>query len=160
MYAFDSQFFHVGIRVLDIEAEMRALSAAQNVEWASLQDRVMNIWTPTEGEIGVPVKITYSVQGPVHMELMAGAPGSIWDAADGPGPHHFGYWIDDVKAETERLLACRWTLVIAADSPANGYGRFTYMRSPGGLLVEPIAVASRPRFERWWAGGSLTDPIE
>jgi hypothetical protein len=22
-----------------------------------------------------------------------------------------------------------------------------------------VSVASRPRLERWWAGGSLTDPI-
>jgi len=32
----------------------------------------------------------------------------------------------------------------------------TYVRSPGGFLLEPVSVAVRPRFERWWAGEPFT----
>ena len=39
------------------------------------------------------------------------------------------------------------------------YGRLTYVRSPSGYLAEPISIASKPRFERWWAGGALSEPL-
>jgi hypothetical protein len=65
---------------------------------------------------------------------------------------------DDPKAETERLLAKGWTLVMAANAPEDGYGRFTYVQAPSGLLVEPVAAVNRPRFEAWWAGGTLAAP--
>ena len=55
-------------------------------------------------------------------------------------------------ADTESLLADGWTLELAANAPEEGYGRFTYVRSPSGYLVEPVSLAHKPRFERWWAG--------
>ena len=115
----------------------------------------MNIWLPDRGEVTMQLAITYSCEGPVHIELMQGEADSPWDAADGAGLHHFGYWADDVPAETERLLAQGWRLEMAAASPEQGYGRFTYMRSPSGILVEPLNRSSKPRFEAWWAGGDL-----
>jgi len=68
-------------------------------------------------------------------------------------------WSDDVQADTESLIADGWTLALAANPPDEGYGRFTYVRSPSGYLVEPVTIAAKPRFERWWAGGSLSDPV-
>ena len=44
---------------------------------------------------------------------------------------------------------------MAAASPEDGYGRFSYVRTTSGLLVEPVALASRERFEAWWAAGEL-----
>ena len=83
----------------------------------------------------------------------------MWDGHDVPGAHHFGYWSDDVGADTERLLAEGWTLEMAAGAPEDGYGRFSYVRSPSGYLLEPVSLAVKPRFERWWAGGPLDDPV-
>ncbi len=159
MFAFDQQFFHVGIRVADLETGMSELGASAGVTWASVQDRAMTVWVPGDGTVTLQLALTYSVEGPVHLELMSGPAGSIWDGSEQPGIHHFGYWADDVGAETERLMAQGWTLELAASPPDAGYGRFTYLRSPSGVLVEPVATSSKPRFERWWAGGSLTDPI-
>ena len=47
---------------------------------------------------------------------------------------------------------------MSAAAPVEGYGRFTYVRSAEGLLVEPVAIANRERFETWWAGGTLAAP--
>ena len=159
MFTFDQQFFHVGIRVADLEAGMTELGVSSGVTWASVQDRAMTVWVPGDGTVTIQLALTYSVEGPVHLELMSGPVGSIWDGSEQPGIHHFGYWADDVAAETERLMAQDWTLELAASPPDEGYGRFTYLRSPSGVLVEPVSTASKTRFERWWAGGSLTDPI-
>ena len=154
-----SKFFHIGIRVTDLEAAMAEIGKHGGVTWASVQDRPMSVWLPDAGPVVLQLALTYSVEGPVHLELLKGPAGSIWDATDVPGAHHFGYWSDDVRADTESLLADGWTLELAANPPDEGYGRFTYVRSPMGYLVEPVSLANKPRFERWWAGGSLTDPV-
>jgi lactoylglutathione lyase len=154
-----TRLFHIGIRVVDIQAAMTELGTQMGVTWASVQDRPMSVWIPGSGAAVLQLALTYSIEGPVHLELLQGPKGSIWDAHDLPGAHHFGYWSDDVAADTDQLLSDGWTLEIAAAAPSDGYGRFTYVRSPSGYLVEPISIASRPRFERWWAGGSLTDPV-
>ena len=123
-----SQFFHIGIRVTDIEAAMAEIGKHTGVTWASVQDRPMSVWLPDYRPVVLQLALTYSVEGPVHLELLQGPAGSIWDANDVPGAHHFGYWSDDVSADTESLLADGWTLEMAANAPEDGYGRFTYVR--------------------------------
>jgi hypothetical protein len=115
----------------------------------------MSVWVPDEGQVTKHVLLTYSTEGPVHLELLQGEAGSIWDADDFPGAHHFGVWSDDPGGDVQRLLDAGWTLEMAANSPAEGYGRFAYVRSPTGFLIEPVTSANKPRFERWWAGGNL-----
>lgn len=159
MFNFHNDLFHIGIRVADVEVTTAELTRTQGLTWASVQDRAMAVWLPNEGHVTMQLVLTYSVDGPVHLEVMSGPRGSIWDGRENPGVHHLGYWVDDVGAETERLIAQGGTLELAAAAPEDGYGRFTYVRSPGGVLVEPVASASRERFERWWAGGSLTESI-
>jgi Glyoxalase/Bleomycin resistance protein/Dioxygenase superfamily len=150
-----SEFFHVGIRVADIEAAMAEIGSTMGVTWASVQDREMSVWMPGQGMVNLQLALTYSVEGPVHLELLQGPKGSIWDGNDAPGAHHFGVWSGDVKGDTEKALAEGWTLELAAASPEEGFGRFTYVRSPTGMLVEPVSSTSKERFANWWAGGSL-----
>ena len=155
MFGINGELFHIGIRVVDLAASMREIGASHGLTWASVQDRPMNVWVPGDGQVTLQLALTYSCEGPIHLELMSGPAGSVWDGSGQPGPHHLGYWVDDVGAETERLLARDWTLELAAAPPDAGYGRFTYLRSPEGVLVEPVSTSARPRFEAWWAGGDL-----
>ncbi|MGC8511995.1 MAG: VOC family protein [Acidimicrobiales bacterium] len=147
--------FHVGIRVPDLDDAMRNMTGAAALEWSSVQHRKQQIWLPGSGVGIVDLRFTYSSAGPVHLELLQGEPGSIWDAGDGPGPHHLGFWVDDVASTTEELLRQGWTLELAGRAPDEGYGAFTYVRSPTGTIVEPVSTIVRPAFERWWAGGEL-----
>jgi hypothetical protein len=155
MFNVEGQLFHVGIRVTDLAAAMEEISASSGVSWTSLRDWPMDVWLPDRGYITMDIALTFSTAGPVRLELIQGSPGTPLDASEVPGTHHLGYWVDDPAAETERLLAQGWTLEMAAAAPEDGYGRFTYVRSPSGLLVEPVESASRQRFEVWWAGGEL-----
>ena len=99
-----SQFFHVGIRVPDIDKAMAEIGPAMGVTWASVQDRQMSVWLPDEGQVTKHVILTYSAEGPVHLELLQGEPGSIWDADDFPGAHHFGVWSDDPGGDVQRMI--------------------------------------------------------
>jgi catechol 2,3-dioxygenase-like lactoylglutathione lyase family enzyme len=147
--------YHIGIRVLDIDAAMLEMGEDLGVTWCSLQDRSQSVWTPQTGEVSIPLRFTYSQQGPQHLELLQGAPGSIWDGSSAPGIHHTGVWVDDVAGETKALIAKGWKLAAAGASPENGYGNFTYVVPPSGLIVELVNSAIEPMFERWFAGGPL-----
>jgi catechol 2,3-dioxygenase-like lactoylglutathione lyase family enzyme len=145
--------FHVGVRVADLESSMAALSAGLGLRWAQVVEREQDVWTPEAGAHQVPLRFTYSCDGPQHVELLQGSPGSVWDGTTSPGIHHVGVWVDDIAAEVERLVGVGWTLEAAGRPPEDGYGPMAYVRAPDGTLLEPVSSDVRPRFERWWAGG-------
>lgn len=147
--------FHVGIRVPDLESAMEEIGPALGITWAPMVEREQRVWTPDAGAHTTPLRFTYSCEGPQHIELLQGAPGSSWDGTDLTGIHHQGVWVDDVAAETERLVDAGWTLELAGLPPEEGYGSMTYVRSPTGFLLEPVTARARPRFERWWSGEPL-----
>ena len=147
--------FHVGIRVVDLEAAMADIGAPLGVTWCQVQERDQRIWTPDAGARTTPLRFTYSAEGPVHLELLQGQPGTIWDAGEGAGLHHSGVWSEDVKGESDALVTEGWTLLAAQLPPEEGYGAMTYVVSPSGFVLELVSTVVRPMFERWWAGGPL-----
>ena len=61
--------------------------------------------------------------------------------------------LESVVDETAQLLAAGWTLVGAQRDPSDGkgYGMFSYVQPPSGLIVELVDRAVLPHFEQWWA---------
>ena len=152
------EVFHVGIRVADLEAAQRKLTGSMGVAWTSPATLPMKAWVPGEGYRKWDLTISFSVEGPVHIELLHGSPGSYWDTSiGGAGLHHLGVWVDDVARANEELLQQGWVVELAGRPPVEGYGGFTYTRSPAGILVEPETTrgGAKERFDRWYAGGSL-----
>lgn len=148
--------YHSGVRVADIDAAMAEMRDTLGLRWASVQHSSSRaLWTPEHGLQHIELTFVYSCDGPHRIELLRGAPGSIWDASDEPGLHHVGVWSDDVVADTNAFVAAGWRVAAAAATPDDGYGTFTYVQPPTGLIVELVSSAARPRFETWWAGGSL-----
>ncbi|MEM9517267.1 MAG: VOC family protein [Actinomycetota bacterium] len=144
--------FHIGVRVADLDAAMSEMGAALGVTWAAPQESdTQSVWTPAEGEHQVRLRYTYSVEGPQHIELVEGPPGSVWDGHQRPGAHHMGVWVDHIAAETERLQHAGWELVAAYRAPENGYGFFTYLQPRSGLIVELVDRALLAHFTAWWA---------
>lgn len=150
------RLFHTGIRVPDLGAAMNEMGEALGVRWASPQDNPrQQIWTRETGLQRTRLKFVYSCEGPQHIELLEGEPGTVWDGRDYPGVHHVGVWVDDVAAETQRCLDHGWSLVGAQAAPDDGLGVFTYVAPPSGPIVELVWSGLEPRFERWWSGGEL-----
>ena len=147
--------YHQGVRVPDLDAAMAEIGPVLGVTWCEPQRREQALWLPDVGDTSVPLRFTYSAEGPQHIELLEGASGSVWDGREAPGLHHVGLWSDDVGGQTEELVAAGWTLLLAQRSPDDGYGAFTYVQPVGGLIVELVTTAARPMFERWTAGGPL-----
>ena len=151
-----AQLFHVGVLVPNLEMAMTELGDGLGLTWSAMVEREQPIWSPKHGASTLPLRFTYSSQGPQHVELLQGPPGSIWDGVAHPGVHHMGVWVDDVGAEVERLTSLGWTLELALRAPEEGYGTFGYLRSPSGFLLEPVLASLKPMFERWWAGAPLS----
>ncbi|MBG01520.1 MAG: hypothetical protein CL470_04540 [Acidimicrobiaceae bacterium] len=150
------EIFHIGIRVPNLELAMEEMGASLGVTWAEPVDTPgQNIWTPEAGQQKLPLKFVYSCEGPQHLELLEGPKDSIWDGSIDPGVHHVGVWVDDVKQETDRLLSLGWSLLASAKSPEEGYAGMSYLAPQNGTIVELVSSAIKPRFERWWSGGSL-----
>jgi hypothetical protein len=109
--------YHQGIRVPNLEAAMADMGDALGVTWCEPQQSEPQGWLPGVGESRIPLRFTYSAQGPQHIELLEGAPGSIWDGREAPGLHHVGVWSDDVGGQTRALEARGWTVLMAQASP-------------------------------------------
>jgi lactoylglutathione lyase len=152
------EIFHMGIRVADLEAAQRELTSSLGVHWTSPARMPMKAWAPGHGCRRSELTISFSVEGPVHIELLHGSPGSYWDTSNGgAGLHHIGVWVEDVTRANEELVRQGWAVELAGKAPEEGYGAFSYVRSPAGVLFEPEScqAGARERFERWYAGGSL-----
>jgi hypothetical protein len=149
------RIFHTGIRVPDLEQAMADLGPTLAVTWASTCEWEQPVWTPGDGARSFQLRFTYSIEGPQHVELLEGAPGSVWSAGESPGVHHVGVWVDDIVLESRRLIDSGWSVVAAAAAPEDGWGGFTYLAPPAGPIIELVDVRARPRFESWWSGGSL-----
>jgi catechol 2,3-dioxygenase-like lactoylglutathione lyase family enzyme len=123
------QIFHIGVRVADLDTAMRELGDSLGLTWAEARDNpAQTLWTPEHG-----------------LQHLHGRANS--------GAHHVGVWVDSVTDETDRLVAAGWTLVGARADPAegNGYGVFSYVQPPSGLIVELVDRAVLPYFESWWS---------
>jgi len=61
------RMYHQGIRVPHLETAMDELGAQLGVTWCSVQEREQNVWLPDQGVVSIPLKFTYSSQGPQHL---------------------------------------------------------------------------------------------
>lgn len=157
MFDYQAEVFHVGILVPDIHAAMAEYGASMGCEWSAVMERAdQRVWTPEAGQQLVNLKAVYSTRGPQYLELIEGQAGTFWDPASHDGIHHMGAWAD-VPALTDDLIERGWTFLASQVSPEEGYGSFTYLRSPTGMILEPVAQASRERLLRWFSGATSPD---
>jgi catechol 2,3-dioxygenase-like lactoylglutathione lyase family enzyme len=146
---------HVAAVVVDLDQAMYELSEAFELDWLSVQKRTMTV-RRENGEVErTELLFTYSRQGPPHLELLQGTPGSIW-GPERAGLHHIGVWADDFVADVaaleQRGMPVELTLASRDTEDPRG---FTYHRSPHGLRVELVSSEARPMFDRWLAGGDF-----
>ena len=133
--------FHVGITTDDLGTSMREFASALGVSWT----------TPTAGPglfhtvDGVPQPRPTSCvsrEGPVHIDLIEGKPGTIWEST-GPRLHHFAYWTDDLEGDIARLAKLGWRLEMTKPDIDGRPTLFAYLVRDDGLRLELIDDAGR-----------------
>jgi hypothetical protein len=91
------------------------------------------------------VRTVHSCQGPLHIELLEGSPGSIWETPLTTCVHHVGYWSDDIAGDIERLGHEGWSLelsLFAGGRPVE----FAYLSKAGSIRIELVDLARRPAY--------------
>jgi hypothetical protein len=148
-------FFHVGYVVPDLGEAMRRLTASAGLRWAAARTLPVTLRTDVlglTGEISTAVSLTYSVQGPPHLELIAEQPGTIW-SGEHPRLHHLGYWSGRFADDIAALTRAGFEFEAGAVDEDGALTRFAYLREPHtGLRVELRDRARRPAMQRWLRG--------
>ena len=153
-------FYHYGIVVADFEASLDELSTDLGLEWASVQRRRFDLRQPN-GIVEADFRVTYSVTGPPHFEIIEATPGTIWALGAG-GVHHLGYWSDDLAGDSRRLTDAGYVWEATYDNPeVDGPFGFTYHTLPATRLrVELVDRARQAAFDNWLAGGDFPSALE
>ena len=144
--------FHVGYIVADIDEAMRRLSDAAGVTWHPPQVFALDIMVGDERQ-QFETRFTYSVEGPVQLEVAEGPAGTLWDAEVHGGPNHNGYWTDDLVGDIDRLVAGGGQLVFAG-AGENGPEGFA-MVDVAGSRIELIDEVMQPMFDTWYRTGTF-----
>lgn len=146
--------FHMGVTVSNITEAMELYSAAGGVSWHSLQS--MDIELLVEGRV-VPtsVRFTYSVEGPVQLELCEGPTGSFWDPGAYGGKYHVGYWTEDLLGDLEALTGAGWRTRYTGVGPDGGPAGFAYLIAPDRQQIELVDVVLQAAFDNWYSGGDF-----
>jgi hypothetical protein len=145
-----SDQYHVGIVVDDIEAAKADLSAALGIEWGDL------VTSPSIVIMGGETKevtstFCYSLSEP-RLELLPTTPGTPWQPVPGAGAHHLGYWSDDVPADGAALEALGYTPEIVGPGE-DGVAMWGYWTKPGSPRIELVTSAVRPMLEEYMRTG-------
>lgn len=148
--------FHTGILVPDLDEAIAFYSRSLGMNFArpfTLEE--LPVWTPAGGLQTITNRFTFSVEGPLRLELQQSEPGSFFDPAASRGDH-VGVWTEDVALTVAELTGKGWNMLAAGGGPDDGWGLFAYLvPAAGGMVVEIASETLRPAFEKWWQGGEL-----
>jgi hypothetical protein len=144
--------YHMCLSVGDVEAAKARLGATREWLWAPVEDWTLDVFLPGGGVVQMEASVTYSVNGPVHVELTHFRAGPVPTIDDLVEPHHLGYWCADVASTTKSLIARGWSLEYQVGA-VGGQPIAAMVRSPAGYSVELVPTTSRPRVEAWLASG-------
>jgi hypothetical protein len=137
--------YHVGLATCGLESAMAGLGPMAGTDWSVMRAGVEpGLGTPA-GPVPWTVRTVHSCQGPLHIELLEGSPGSIWETPLTTCVHHVGYWSDDIAGDIERLGHEGWSLelsLFAGGRPVE----FAYLSKAGSIRIELVDLARRPAY--------------
>lgn len=138
--------YHVGIATPDVDGVMAAFGGVLGLTWVSLErPRIMH-HTP-DGPIRPSPRIEYSAQGPLHVELLQAAAGTVYQPEAGTHLHHLGYWTEDFSGQLAAALADGWSLEASMRNAEGTPETFCYLTRPGRMRIELVDASRRPGFE-------------
>lgn len=144
--------FHHGVIVDDLDAAMAQFSATMDCTWTPVRTfDPMPVWNAAGEQRDARLRVVYSHQGPLRMELIESVPGSAYDAMRAIGRSHLGVWVDSVADTAAAMLADGWELVLAGAPADQGHGAIAYLSRADGPVIELVARAITPMMEEWWA---------
>ena len=147
--------FHTGMAVHNLDRAMADMSAAFGFHWATPFISEKSLRTP-QGIRPRTWRLTYSIEGPHHIELFEQLDDTaLTGLTGGAVVHHLGFEVDDVATQVERLesIGFRHELTDVGIPGTVGGNAFVYNHH-GGLWLDLISTERRTRLNRWIDGGA------
>lgn len=147
-----SGIFHHGLIVDDIDAAMQQIGQAGGYDWTEVRAfDPLPLWTPEHGRAEARLRVAYSRQGPMRMELVEAEPGSPYDVMRRLDRSHIGVWVDNVGDSVDELCGQGWRILMAGASDKRRYGSISYLVREGGPVIEVVGRELEPVMQAWWA---------
>ena len=131
-----SDLYHTGLVVDDLRSAMQSFTKALGVEWAGPVASSAPLRHCERGLVERESLVAFSRGGPQLLELIQPISGELWDPPGAPRLHHLGFWVDDLAAESERLVALDMPVVLHG-------GSFVYHDTGQGSLYFELNCRSR-----------------
>ena len=142
---------HFGIVVPDLDGAMDELSSQMSLTWAPVRHSERTV--RHHGRlVTTDLRLTYSMEGPPHLELIGEARGTPWEPTGG-GIHHAGFWVQDLRGTGRLLARAGMALEATYDAEDGGLLGFAYFTDANGFRVEILDDSRRESFDEWLAGG-------
>jgi hypothetical protein len=145
---------HVGLVVDDLEKSMSIMSGLGGFHWADPMT-IGGEMTFKGRLLPWQVRVTYSIEGPVHFELIQQIDSTGYETlTDGRLAHHVGFTTASLRADSSRLSE----LGLAAECGPLGEDSlpvaFVYHLSVArGVLLELMSTEVRAAMQDWVDGG-------
>lgn len=149
-----ANIYHTGIAVKDIEAAKAFYETALGYQFAP--DHLyepLKLWRADMGWTEEWLRVTYSREGPHHLELVEGAQGGFWDPEIAPNnAQHVGFWCDNLPSAIGRLTSGGWTFLASRGHPDEGYGDFAYLANDQShAAIELVSFNAKERITAWFS---------
>lgn len=149
--------YHAGLLVPDLRAAMGALAAELGYTFVEpvvmrspdVEDRVSGIVGPME------IPVTYSREGPLHVELIEFVGTGVFGPERGQGLHHLGVWAPDLDARLAELEAAGASIDAVFRAPDGSVSAFYARSAAGDTRTEYVSERQRDRLESWFRTGVL-----
>jgi methylmalonyl-CoA/ethylmalonyl-CoA epimerase len=137
----DSDIFHFGLLVPDLDAAVASYGSALGLTFGSRQCRCLSVASGDETH-DFDLELAFSMEGPPYIELIQAQPNTgVWGADHGQGFHHFGLWVDDLEGRVAELAAAG---VRVEAGLSHGGTRMAVYLEPVDLTGTRVELCARP----------------
>jgi hypothetical protein len=147
--------FHTGMVVDDLDVAMHDMGVAFGLQWAEPIRSRGDIRIPGGTLANRESRVTYSVGGPHHIELIEQVDDTAWrKATGGPLVHHIGFAVQDLQAEVTRLESLGYALEFSGVGEGDSLATMSYLRyAHGGLWIELVEDSVVEELNHWMNEG-------
>jgi hypothetical protein len=128
--------------------------------WAPPVNTTFPLMTP-KGMLPREIWVTYTKEGPHHLELIEIVDPTAYDAIlGGPRPHHIAYAVADLGAQAARLQSLGYAQQLSVRDQDGNVDLFSYHHDPNnGLIIELFDEKLRPGIAAWAGGDEEWRPL-
>lgn len=142
--------FHIGILVPDLESAAHRLSSLLDVTFVQPRLAQADVFDDRGAKRELELLITYSREGPPHLELLQSQGDEGLYAPPEHGLHHVGLWEPDPEAVLRRLQALGVGLEASQHTREGSIiALYTEPADSAGTRFEYVNTALRPGVEEW-----------